>query len=399
LQIRLLSFGKSTSDKAVIFVHGVNGDPAATWRNAETDFFWPEALAAQSPWAVYSLGYPAATNLGPTMPVQQRAKSVLRYLVESETFKGKDVAFVCHSFGGIVVTQMLRHMNENRDTFLNQVAGVVFVSTPHQGSAVASLGDSLRNVIASTVTLEDLRFGSPMLADLNEWFRQTDFPEVLSFGEARRLKRFGMRIWPVIVPRISADPGLKRSQTIPVDADHFEICRPAGNESPQSVSTLAFLKRVFALPANYHRYPKQVAAVAYRRRGQRLQFLLVKTTGGRWTFPKGHIEADLGEAASASNEAYEEAGASGRVSAEPLCHYLHSKLEWKRDRGDAQIFCIAAYLFEVERDDACEPEEGREPTWMNPEAAKIALAEDRDFPFTEELGKVVDTAVRAIKSN
>ena len=47
--------------------------------------------------------------------------------------------------------------------------------------------------------------------------------------------------------------------------------------------------------------PVQVAAVCYRVRGSFLEFLLVNTSAGKWTFPKGRIVPGLSGSESAAS--------------------------------------------------------------------------------------------------
>jgi len=54
--------------------------------------------------------------------------------------------------------------------------------------------------------------------------------------------------------------------------------------------------------------PIQVAAVCYCRKAGSTRFLLVRTTSGRWTFPKGRLEDGLSRAQVAALEAFEEGG-------------------------------------------------------------------------------------------
>src|ERR1017187_7231771 len=68
-----------------------------------------------------------------------------------------------------------------------------------------------------------------------------------------------------------------------------------------------------------------VAAVCYRLKGDEPEFLLVRTRGGRWTFPKGGVDSDATHAEAAAREAYEEAGVKGRIEHEPFHSYIHSK--------------------------------------------------------------------------
>ena len=68
-----------------------------------------------------------------------------------------------------------------------------------------------------------------------------------------------------------------------------------------------------------------VAAICYRVRDGQIEFLLVKTRAGRWTFPKGRVDDDATRSAAAAREAFEEAGVHGQVDPLPFATYLHSK--------------------------------------------------------------------------
>lgn len=89
---------------------------------------------------------------------------------------------------------------------------------------------------------------------------------------------------------------------------------------------------------------EQVAAICYRIESKSIKFLLVRTTGGQWTFPKGNV--GLGEERwfAAQREDFEESGAMGIVEHESLTIYLHEKKEWKRRGTEIKIH---AFLLEV----------------------------------------------------
>ena len=65
--------------------------------------------------------------------------------------------------------------------------------------------------------------------------------------------------------------------------------------------------------------------MCYRIRGGGIEFLLVQTRGGRWTFPKGSVEPGLTHAQAAALEAYEEAGVHGRMEEASFTRYLRRK--------------------------------------------------------------------------
>ncbi|MBZ5646386.1 MAG: NUDIX domain-containing protein [Acidobacteriia bacterium] len=132
----------------------------------------------------------------------------------------------------------------------------------------------------------------------------------------------------------------------------------------------------------------QVAAVCYRRRGPEIEFLLVRTSSGRWIFPKGHADESLSKCEAAAREAWEEAGAIGEI--EPRC--FQTFRYWKQDSGD-EILLVEAYLLEVLRRRVPE-EDYRAPTWFTPFAAIRAVAEGRDTESSTELVGVIDAALR-----
>src|ERR1700724_1331387 len=70
---------------------------------------------------------------------------------------------------------------------------------------------------------------------------------------------------------------------------------------------------------------KQVAAVCYRVREAEVEFLLVQTRNGRWTFPKGRAEPGLTHAQAAALEAFEEAGVHGRMEESSFAQYVRRK--------------------------------------------------------------------------
>jgi 8-oxo-dGTP pyrophosphatase MutT (NUDIX family) len=137
-----------------------------------------------------------------------------------------------------------------------------------------------------------------------------------------------------------------------------------------------------------------VAAVCYRLSGVSVEFLLVNTSAGKWTFPKGRIDPLLSPSESAAQEALEEAGAMGLI--EPA--HFASYLDRKRVAGQeslAQEITIAAYLLEVRR--RVVPEEAdRNPTWFTAQETKRRLSEKRAPRHAAMLQGVIDLAVERV---
>jgi len=132
---------------------------------------------------------------------------------------------------------------------------------------------------------------------------------------------------------------------------------------------------------------EKVAAVCYRLRASGIQFLLVQTRRGRWTFPKGHVEPGLTHAQAAALEAFEEAGVHGRMQEASLTHYA---LRRNRNSSSPPVR-VSVHLCEVARLEA-PPEPGRNRTWFSPESAKQRLRERRKPDQSAPLVRVLDRA-------
>jgi 8-oxo-dGTP pyrophosphatase MutT (NUDIX family) len=140
---------------------------------------------------------------------------------------------------------------------------------------------------------------------------------------------------------------------------------------------------------------EQVAAVCYRIRGTGVEFLLVRTRKGRWTFPKGGAESGLTYAQAAALEAFEEAGVHGRIEEASFARYRRGKRANVQESTTAGTV-VHAYLCEVSR--LGPPQEfDRNRTWFSPERAKWQLRESRSSENGEDLARIVDRAVVRIQ--
>jgi 8-oxo-dGTP pyrophosphatase MutT (NUDIX family) len=139
---------------------------------------------------------------------------------------------------------------------------------------------------------------------------------------------------------------------------------------------------------------EQVAAVCYRVRKSGIEFLLVQTRRGRWTFPKGNAEPGLTHAQAAALEAFEEAGVHGRMQEAPLMQYTRRK----RSEGRVSMVktVVNAHLCEVLWTDPPQ-ESNRQPSWFAPDKAKRRLREGRPPDFGAELVRVVERAATRIQ--
>ena len=139
----------------------------------------------------------------------------------------------------------------------------------------------------------------------------------------------------------------------------------------------------------------QVAAVCFRILSTGIEFLLVHTRRGRWTFPKGGAQRGLTHAQSAALEALEEAGVHGRIEEMAFVSYTLRKITEGGGFGEIES-SVHAHLCEVLRL-AAPHEENRDPTWFSATRAKRRLAQGRSRENGAELARVVDRAVARIR--
>ena len=114
---------------------------------------------------------------------------------------------------------------------------------------------------------------------------------------------------------------------------------------------------------------KQSAALAYKFKKGKLRFLMVTTTNRkRWVPPKGMVDRGLTSSESAAKEAYEEAGAVGKIGKRPIGSYVYEKWGAKCD--------VKVYLLQVKDVLDKFPERHvRQREWMSPRSA-AALVKD-----------------------
>jgi 8-oxo-dGTP pyrophosphatase MutT (NUDIX family) len=118
----------------------------------------------------------------------------------------------------------------------------------------------------------------------------------------------------------------------------------------------------------------QYGALPYRVSGDGLQILLITSRDrGRWIIPKGWPIAGLSSSQAAAQEAWEEAGIKGHISAESMGAYRYDKR-----LNDDTIRNCAAEVFAlevVEQRDTWPEQHERRREWFDIEQAIERVAE------------------------
>ena len=221
----------------IIFIHGLGGDARATWhpqhKKDDTDFWLMWLGKDLEDVGIWSLAYEVepAKWKGNTMPLVDRATSVLAYL-DSYDIGERPVIFITHSMGGLLVKQMLRHAYDFGNPLWKQIVentkGIVYLSTPHSGSNIASWLKYIGEILGTSVSVKELEANDSRLRELNLLYRNHPWLKQIPLEVyCEKRKTFGV----MVVDETSADPGMPGVIPIPMDEDHISICRPTSRES------------------------------------------------------------------------------------------------------------------------------------------------------------------------
>lgn len=135
-------------------------------------------------------------------------------------------------------------------------------------------------------------------------------------------------------------------------------------------------------------YKKQVGVIPYiiEKKGK-FSFILITPQSSKnyWIFPKGNIETKLGEKGSALDEAYEEAGLTGKISYDPKLYYNYEKY--------GRQYKVKFFLMKVKNIfEEWEEDDIRERRIVKPKKAESLLSDD-------SLKTLLKKALKIIKKN
>jgi pimeloyl-ACP methyl ester carboxylesterase len=137
------------TSRLIIFLHGVMGGAATTWGQPETPNFWPTVVESDprfSDYDIYVVNY-SSPPIGRAPNIYETANSELNYLEDRGVFdRYREVHFIAHSMGGLVVKRMLVRLRDRGEIRkLQRAMAVVCLSTPAQGAGVAAVGTWFSN--------------------------------------------------------------------------------------------------------------------------------------------------------------------------------------------------------------------------------------------------------------
>ncbi|KAI4262936.1 MAG: hypothetical protein L6R42_001894 [Xanthoria sp. 1 TBL-2021] len=248
----------------IIFVHGLGGTSRGTWSwERDPSNFWPPWLVDDpelSRARMFTFGYNANfAGHSTSLNILDFAKDLLfRMKTHSGPYHQGDpsvgelpIIFVAHSMGGLVIKKayIIGKANQQYENIIARISAMVFLATPHRGSAFAAMlnnilratpGGSTKNYVA------ELEKQSGSLQDINEQFRNMcGSLELVSFHETLKTN-VGAGIKKMIVDKDSAlleYPGEVSSSLI---ADHHGMAKfknPQDTNYTNVKNVLKWLKR------------------------------------------------------------------------------------------------------------------------------------------------------------
>lgn len=251
--VHFAAIGAQSGCADIIFIHGITGDPIATWTSAGSTepegSFWPKWLAIDFPHLnFYTLGYPAsifAQWAKKEMSLYERAKSTLE-LLAGFGFGSRPLVFICHSLGGLLAKQLLRTAKESPDQGWQLIAGsctgILFLATPHTGSELANLLKTFSGSFSSP-HVDKLVADSSDLDELNASFRSFCHQHTLDVSVYYEMyKTYKLAI---VVDKVRADPGVNGVMPIGIETDHLNICKPSSRHSLVYISIHRKLRALF----------------------------------------------------------------------------------------------------------------------------------------------------------
>ncbi|KAF3479854.1 WD40/YVTN repeat-like-containing domain [Arthroderma uncinatum] len=173
----------------IVFVHGLTGSSENTWTHPDSNLHWPRQLLKEDiPNArIFTFGYDAdvASFWGGASQnrLTNHAENMIKDLVDERSdtkTDDRELLFVAHSLGGLVVERALQLSSCPKEQHLGQIEkcthGIVFLGTPHSGSDFAPFAKALAQTLracgkrVNTNILETLKRDSETLLDVEDWF-------------------------------------------------------------------------------------------------------------------------------------------------------------------------------------------------------------------------------------
>ncbi|WP_027230373.1 alpha/beta fold hydrolase [Phyllobacterium sp. UNC302MFCol5.2] len=214
----------SGSNSVIVFVHGILGNAASTWKN-DNGAYWPDLLKSDPTFDgsdIYVFDYPSSFR-GENFTIDQLTDNARLVLESDDIPSHSQIIFIAHSMGGLVVrAYLLKYRDVAAKTKF-----ITFLSTPTTGSDLVGLA----GLFSTNPSLFEMKpmdsKSSTFLAALQSNWLAAQF-RIASFCAYETQPTFGRMVVP-----ISSATNLCNEHLDPILADHIGIAKPSGpNDTP-----------------------------------------------------------------------------------------------------------------------------------------------------------------------
>lgn len=254
------------SDTVIVFVHGIFSDSRSCWMyedkyNSANNKYWPEMIIEDNrinEVSIYLAGFYTAIDAGP-YEIRNCADEILAAIQRVDAnfnptvLSKKNIIFVCHSTGGIVIRYLLEN---NHTLFVEKNIGLVLIASPSYGSKLENKLDWLSKFYNQKLG-QQLKWGNWSLSDLDDRFKKLLYEKrILNFygveGYENRFIIFKCKWLPFlndsyVVTKESAG----RYFGPPIllkDTDHFSAAKPNDMRHPTHEQLfIGFLSKYFPI--------------------------------------------------------------------------------------------------------------------------------------------------------
>jgi len=216
----------SGAARVIVFVHGIFGSSRDTW-SCSPRISWPNLLKDDDTHKdsdIYVVGYDTP-YFGNRMTIDEIVSNLKSRLDSDAVFtKHREVVFVAHSLGGLIVQKLLLTHRETS----KQVPFIYFYSTPETGAQIAALG----HVFSSDPLLREMFPGdsNDYLLGLESEWRGAAFATIHRYCAYEKQPLSGV----LVVDRLSGTRNCEKA--IPINENHSTIVKPCDRNADSYIA-------------------------------------------------------------------------------------------------------------------------------------------------------------------
>jgi pimeloyl-ACP methyl ester carboxylesterase len=223
--------GNST-DKLVVFVHGIFGNARDTWTNDQTRAYWPQLVVEDQGLEDFAVMVAEVKSpyIKKALTLEQAASLIGQRLQDEGVYRRFNrVFFVGHSMGGLISRRIVVDLM-TKEHELRRVGAVLAISTPTDGSTLAQLATYL-SLNPQARDLTPAEFNTFLQALTNLWEdilrsrERTGRKSPRSYCAYETLPTNGVNVVTTVYTGSRCD-----ERATPFERNHFDIVKPAKQE-------------------------------------------------------------------------------------------------------------------------------------------------------------------------